>query len=333
MTDRLTRRAVLRRTAFSLLPALTLGHLPTAHGRAALSASVSDEQWTDPMRSRTLPVRLRWPEGSPPPGGWPVVLFSHGLGGTVDAGTVFAQAWAAAGLLVLHLQHPGSDAAVLRDGGLRGFHAAASAEQLVARVSDVRFVLDEIARRHAAGIGRWRDARPAAPGLAGHSFGAHTTLAVAGQRFPVGPTLADPRPAAFAALSPSPPQRGDMTTAFGAITRPVLCLTGTLDDDVIGNGATAERRARVVEALPPGRRAGLVLEDADHMTFAGQAGGRLERLRQRPEAARAAQPRHHALLAQISTDWWRWTLQGDATARERLRQPEGLKSGDRWAID
>lgn len=337
-----------RRTLITALPlwgtAARLPAQPVPSGRAG-DGTTMDEVWSDAARGRALPLRVRWPGVAVPPGGWPVVVFSHGLGGSVEAGTVFAQDWARAGFVVLHVQHPGSDTPTLRDGGLRGLRAAASPAQLLARVQDVAFVLDEIARRHQraaqAGSGpsapagadtRWVQANSRAIGMAGHSFGAHTTLALAGQRYPNGQSLPDTRIKAFAAFSPSLPP-GDARAALAGVTRPMLTLTGTEDGDVIGNGATPDTRAQVFDALPAGHKAGLVLAGADHMTFAGQTAGRLERLRPRPEPARRLETQHHALLAALTTDWWRAHLLNDAAAATRLRQPAGLAAGDLWQLD
>ena len=38
----------------------------------------------------------------------------------------------------------------------------------------------------------------------------------------------------------------------------------------------------------------------------------------------------HALVARITTDWWRSHLLGDAAARARLLNPSGLNSQDIW---
>jgi hypothetical protein len=50
----------------------------------------------------------------------------------------------------------------------------------------------------------------------------------------------------------------------------------------------------------------------------------------RVEATRQLQAQHHALVAAISTDWWRARLLGDAAAAARLVQPAGLAADDRW---
>jgi dienelactone hydrolase len=291
-----------------------------------------DGQWHDTARGRELPWRLRLPAGAGP---WPLVLYSHGLGGSREGGEVWGDAWRAAGVAVLHLQHPGSDAGVLR-AGLRAMRSAASAEQLVTRTLDVRFALDELEHRRRDAQAPWRMLRPGAVGLAGHSFGAQTTQAVAGQRFPMPTSLADPRPRAFIAFSPSAGRVAlPLAHQFGAIERPFLGVTGSLDGDPFGSFAGGEPRARIFDGLPPGRRALLWLDRADHMTFAGNAqlriGGR--GLQRREPDAERREDAHHALVAGLSTLWWRAHLMGDDVARGALAAPAGLGPNDRFTLD
>ena len=302
------------------------------HARAR--ASVTEGRWTDATRARSLPWRLRLPASDGVGAGpWPLVLFSHGLGGSVDAGSVWGEAWAAAGLAVLHLQHPGSDTDTLREG-LRQLRAAGSAEQLVARVQDVHFALDEVARLSVDSAAPWSQLDPRAVGLAGHSFGALTTQAIAGQRYPVATQFIDARPRAFIAFSPSQPAvaRLSLTDTFGGITRPFLAVTGSEDGDPFGSYSSGARREQVFQSLPPGQRALLWLDGADHMTFGGQDLRRSPAFgpfrRQGPAAER--QQAHHALVARITSDWWRAQLLGDEAARARLKSPMGLGEKDRW---
>ena len=328
---KLSRRACLGALLAGTLPG------PFASARAA-GASVINETWFDAARQREMPVTVRWPDAlvdqvAP----IPVVLFSHGLGGTREGGAVWGAAWAAAGFVVLHLQHAGSDLAAIRDvthtfTDQQALRRAASPAQLLARLRDVSFALDEIGRRHAAGQERWATVRPTQVGLSGHSFGAHTTLGMAGQRYPGFAGVTEPRLASFIAFSPSLPAVGDARQAFELITRPMLCITGTRDSDVAGVGATPERRMAVFDALPAGNKAQLVLQDADHMSFAGQTGRAVE-IVPRQALTRDLQAAHHALVATITTDWWRATLLGDGAARQRLAAPAGLGQGDRWQRD
>lgn len=333
---------MLRRLCIRGVAAAPLSALKPAQGQAAMQGETStpptvlDEIWHDAVRQRSLPVRIRWPaaEAPVPTGGRAVVLFSHGLGGTVAAGERWGQAWSAAGLVVLHLQHPGSDLEAVRRvargfGDHSGLRQAAGPDQLRARLADVKFVLDEMGRRHAAGADRWAEVRPHSVGMSGHSFGAHTTLGSAGQRYPAHAGIEEPRLAAFIAFSPTLPFEGDAKQAFERITRPMLCVTGTRDDDVVGVGATNERRIGVFNALPAGGKAHLVLQDADHMTFSGQT-GRAAEVFPRHATTRALQAQHHALVAAITTDWWQSHLLGDEQATARLVRPVDLAAGDVW---
>lgn len=327
----LNRRKTIASLLCTALPALPLLAQETR-------ATVVDETWLDAARGREVPVKLRWPDASVHLGQRPVVLFSHGLGGTRDGGAVWGEAWAAAGFVVLHLQHAGSDLAALRKVASTfsdkiALRSVGNAAELVARLRDVGFALDELGRRHAANQGRWGLARPTQVGMSGHSFGAITTLGMAGQRYPKFDGVDEPRLASFIAFSPSMPAAGDARQAFERMTRPMLSVTGTRDGDVAGTGATPERRAAVFAALPtgtvPGKKAHLVLQDADHMTFGGQTGRAVE-IVPREAMTRELQGAHHALVATITTDWWRATLMDDAAAQNRLRAPASVGAGDRW---
>lgn len=332
MTAQCSRRRLLQAgTAFGFLAAAR---------RSLAAGSVVDETWRDSARRRDLPVRIRWPAAA---GARPVVIYSHGLGGSREGGDVWGRAWCDAGFVVVHLQHPGSDTPVLR-AGLPALRAAGNAEQLIARAADVRFALDEIERRRLADAGvagdaanarTWRDVRSDTIGLAGHSFGAQTSQAVAGQRFPVPADLADPRPKAFIALSPSTHRAAmPVQDQFGTIRRPFLAITGSLDGDPFGAYKGGEPRARIFEGLPPGQRALLWLEGADHSTFGGNGERRINGRGPfaREPAVFAREPAHHAVVASISTLWWRSHLLGDADAKGALQRPEGLGRGDRWQI-
>jgi predicted dienelactone hydrolase len=296
----------------------------------AAQARVVDEAWLDSRRNRELPLRIRWPDAD---AACALVVHSHGLGGGREGGDVWGQAWRAAGIAVLHVQHPGSDTVVLRQG-MTALRAAASAEQLRERVADIQFVVDELTRRAERREPGWARVRPDALGASGHSFGAHTVQALAGQRYPVpAERAADPRFKTFVAFSPSP---GQAANAFAAVTRPFLTITGSADSDPLRQSLSGEDRARVYDGLPPGQRALLWLDGADHMTFSGNGEQRLRArfgpLKRSPGAA-DSEPRHHEIVAAITTLWWRAHLLGDTSALAALQAPQGLTAGDRWRCD
>lgn len=302
----------------------------SALGGPALAAE--DPTWLDVARSRSLPLRVRWPDGDGP---CALIVHSHGLGGSREGGDRWGRAWQQAGFAVLHVQHAGSDTDVLRSG-MRALRAAANAEQLLARVADMRFVVDEITRRSQQREPGWSRVRLDAIGASGHSFGASTVLALAGQRFAITTKgRSEPRFKAFIALSPSPGPVG-AESGFADVRRPMLLLTGSLDADALGRGITGADRAAVYDGLPAGQRALLWLHDADHMTFAGNAEQRLRArfgpLKREPVAA-DLEALHQDRVAAITTLWWKARLQDDATSVAALRAPPGLGAQDRWRMD
>jgi dienelactone hydrolase len=312
---------------------LSLGTvLPGLTSFAQPRGTVLDEEWQDKARGRSVPVKIRVPATSGP---WPVVMFSHGLGGSREGGVAWGEAWAAAGYLVLHLQHPGSDT-----GALRHIKESATPAQLLARFADVSFALDDMARRKAAGQAPWAQADLERVGLAGHSFGAKTVLGLAGERYPGASderypamnSTSEKRIKAFIALSPSIGGREvDLAQRYGSLRGPMLHITGTLDGDVLGNGESPQSRTRPFEFAPAGDQYLWVLKDADHLTFDGlPPKPRLERVMRRSDAAKQSQPKQFQQVAKLTTLFWDAMLKNDAAARKQLSQPQGVAAGDVW---
>jgi dienelactone hydrolase len=298
----------------------------------AAATTVCDAVWRDAARGRDLPVRITLPAGS---NRVPGILFSPGLGGTRSGGGVYAAAWAAQGLAVVQLEHPGSDAAIYAGAATpqerrARINAAASPQQLLARTGDVGFVADELARRErgrrregSCDLGRIDTDRL---GLAGHSMGAWTVQAMAGQRFAAGSApLQDMRFRAFIAFSPTAWPGLPADVAFGSIHRPFMVITGTRDG-VPANGdpklqqAALAQRTGVFAGLPAdGRKAQALFDGATHMMFAGN---------QRPPADRLGQHVQAAIVA-ISSAWWQRWLLADEAAEAVLSRPS-LGPADRW---
>jgi predicted dienelactone hydrolase len=286
---------------------------------------VRDFEWTDAARGRTVPVRVRTPRDGDAP--LPVIIHSHGLGGSREGGAAWGEHWASHGYLVIHVQHPGSDEQLWQAkagdaaGAMKALLAGANGRQLAARVQDVRFVLDEAARRKAAGDPAFRTADLTRVGMSGHSFGAQTTLALAGQRFGRIPGIApffEPRIGAALALSPNARGRGeDLDVRFGSIQVPFLSITGTRDGDVIGDGTTPASRTRPFEHMNPPGKYLAVFDGGDHRVFGGQ------RMRGTPSGGDA---RIQAGTKALTLAFWDAHLRGDRRAREWLESggPRGI---------
>jgi predicted dienelactone hydrolase len=228
--------------------------------------STKMETWTDAARDREIPVKWYLPQAKDQE--HPVIVVSHGLGGSRDTMSYACEAWADAGFIVLALQHLGSDEAVWQesDQPRRDIRKAASAENFFLRVDDVKFAISRI--EETAKTDESIDATRI--GMSGHSFGAITTLAVSGVRY--GPTLAsfiDPRVRAAVALSPAPPSNvRNLGKAFADVKLPMLHLTGTKDVSIISDTTAADRRVpyRQMNGSPQFLA---VWDDADHLVFSG----------------------------------------------------------------
>lgn len=238
-----------------------------------------DLDWLDAARQRPVPVRLYLPaEGAAPA---PLVVFSHGIGGSRRGYSYLGRHFAANGIASLHLQHVGSDRQLWMGNvfNLVGrLQDAARADEALARVQDLRFALDTLL---AGPWGERLDARHII--AAGHSYGANTTLLAAGAQVPLSgpmaPTLRDERVRAAIAIS-APPFYGqaDMRPILGPIALPSLHITATADVIRIpGYFSGAEDRVAVFEAtgslLPrPQPKWLAVFEGGSHAIFTDRSG-------------------------------------------------------------
>jgi predicted dienelactone hydrolase len=279
----------------------------------------------DEKRSREIPIRIYLPKAKMPA---PVVLFSHGLGGSREGSAFLGTHWAARGYVAVFLQHPGSDDSVWKDKPpaqrLAAMRAAAGLDNFLLRVDDVRIVLDQLGRwSKSAGhplAGRLDMARV---GMSGHSFGAVTTQALSGQRFVRGTSFTDARIKAAVIMSPSGPRVGDPAQAFAGVKIPWMLLTGTRDTAPIGD-ADAASRLSVFPALPPGGKYELVLYNAEHSVFTERA---------LPGDTQPRNPNHHRSILALTTAFWDAYLRDDPNAKKWL-DGDGPKTvldkEDRW---
>lgn len=310
--------AALAASPLAIAPAL----LALAAGAQAASPAgkLCEATWVDAARgNREVPVRIRMPAGT---GRAPVILFSHGLGGSLDAGTDWVEAWRAAGFITVNIQHHGSDDAIWRGKArpMQGLRGAMNADQLTARADDVHFVLDRFARGGMTGSCDLGRADMAHIGMSGHSFGAQTTLAISGARYGGQAVMTDPRIKAAIAFSPQPAKGQSDQAAFGAIRIPFFTVTGTKDSMVLLSGVTAADRLRPYRAMPPGAKYLLVIDGANHMMLGGQ------QMRMRNSSPPAGMER---TVTEATTLFWRATLMGDAGARAALNAFVPAK-GDRF---
>lgn len=285
------------------------------------AVAVWTEDWTDAKRDgRVVPVKLYMPdccEGTR----HPVILVSHGLGGSRDGLAYLGNHFASHGFVAVVMQHAGSDTPVLREamaaGDLKaGLAKAMTAKAFLDRNGDPPFVLDELARLNAATEGKLAGRLDLERvGIAGHSYGAGTSLAMAGQGFgPRAMSLGDARFKAAAPLSAPPPNdKADLAKTYAGIAIPILHMTGTLDDSPVNDTTASERR------VPFDNIAGVdqylvTFDGGDHMVFSGE---------RRPGASwskgdPAKDAAFHPLILSATLAFFEAYLNGDADAKAWL---------------
>lgn len=280
---------------------------------ASSEVQVVRGEWRDAARGRTVPYKLYLPvDGSPAP----VVIFSHGLGGSREAATFLLQHLAENGFVAVAIQHPGSDSSLLAGAGdpeamiERLRPAVGDPRAAVARFGDVRFVIDRLTQENSSGplAGRF-DLQHI--GMSGHSYGALTTLVAVGQRLagPQATAFQDPRIDAAVVYSPNAPRNQDPDAALGAIRVPILHFTGTDDRTPFDLEATPEGRQIPFRTITGADQFLVVFEGGDHMIYSGrvQAG-----------PMTAAQARQTEAIEHETLTFWRAYLRGDAQALAAL---------------
>lgn len=255
------------------LPALRAAAQSAPGGRGVQAgigeAGWMDFDWVDPARHREVPARLYAPQAAQ--GRAPLVVFSHGLGGSRQGYSYLGRYLAQRGVAALHVQHVGSDRRLWGGGNplelLSRIRAAASEDEARTRAVDVRFALDQLA------AGPWADRLDMGQVVAaGHSYGANTSMLLAGatvRRTGEVIDLRDTRVQAAVLIS-APPFFGERSAEgiLGPVTVPSLHITAT--GDVIripGYFSGVEDRLSVFDAIGSARKCLAVFKGGTHSVF------------------------------------------------------------------
>ncbi len=309
-----------RRAAIFALLSIFLTGLASAYERTSVSGEfdILNTEWKDAKRDRAVPAKVYYPRTGT---NLPVIIFSHGLGGSREGYAYLGKAWAGAGFVSVHLQHIGSDDAIWRNGGNGRENAQQSVKDpanAFNRPLDVSFAIDELARMNADASsplhGRLDLDRI---GVAGHSFGAWTALAVAGQtspfsRFTGGKGFRDPRVKAMIEMSaPAPMNREDLDAAYAEIKIPTMHMTGTKDFLEAFPDTKAIDRRIPYDHIHGAESSLVIFNGGDHMIFSG-------RFRTGSEAEREQDAVFQKLIAEGTTAFWEAYLKDSAEAKKWL---------------
>ena len=264
----LTRSLGLATGAFGLVASGPAGGAMASPGEGH---RVQDLELFDADRQRPVPARLYLPYQASPGHPVPLVVFSHGLGGSRMGYSYLARHWANAGLASLHPQHVSSDNSVWRGNPLellQRLQTAARESEALARVLDLRFALNQVL---ASDQGQLFDVSKIA--VAGHSYGANTAMLVAGAKVETGSaTLRDlwDRRMQAAILISAPPLlgQGPAEQVLGSVSVPTLHITSLEDTiNLPGYSSTVNDRIAIFDAMTQSTRALAVYNTGGHSIF------------------------------------------------------------------
>ncbi len=305
-----------RMTSALLWTALAATHPAMSAPRTVPAYRLADFDWIDATRGRPVPARLYWPATASIYAPVPLVVFSHGIGGSREGYSYLGKHWSSRGIACLHIQHVGSDAQLWRGnpfGVVGRLQAAAQETEAIARTADVRFALDRLLSREsgrlAAAVNHDRIV------MAGHSYGANTTLLTVGaQVVRDGRTIdcLDPRFRAAVIIS-APPFYGesDLSAVLGKVSVPTLHVTATGDViEIPGYHSGAQDRLAIFDAIAHPHKHLAVFDGGSHSMFTDRlyTGGR------------SLNPRVKTATAELALAFLDLAFEGDATAISQWRR-------------
>lgn len=272
---------------------------------------------TDPSReNRVVPYKIYYPEQEVKKP-LPVIIWSHGLGGTQDGAGFIARFLASHGYVHVNIGHEGTNDSLWR--GKPGHpwdhirKAKISWETVRNRYLDVPFVLNSL-ENNAFDLPVELNFENI--GMSGHSFGALTTQIMAGQLTgnPEPEDFSDKRFKTALAYSPVPNIRIPLPAeqVYSAIGLPMLHLSGSEDHSPLDGDIHAGRKEIFDHAGRGGAmQMSVILDKADHMVFNGSRG-------QLPDYEGMEVNKDQIKILALA--WFDAWLKGDANSGHWLRQ-------------
>ncbi len=284
-----------------------------------LKVMIERDKLIDASRdNRPVKIKVYYPVGDDLKN-LPVIIWSHGLGGSVDGASFLSRFIASYGYVIIHVQHLGTDSSLWEGKPghpwdiIREMEIERSAS--LNRFYDVPFVLDQLPE--------WLAAHPKIQqivdthniGMSGHSFGALTTQVMGGMTFPDEKgklcRLRDKRFKAGILYSPGPMDHfgsGNPQDIYGSIDMPMLHMTGTDDSSPVEDWDYM-KRLDVYKNINQAEQHLLVIKDGDHMVFSGSRG----KLGENPH-----REKHENIIKIVALAYWEATLKEDKDAQDWL---------------
>jgi predicted dienelactone hydrolase len=241
-------------------------------------ATIGDVTLRNATRGRSLPLEIYYPAGLSEK--VPVIIFSHGAGGTKDTYERVLSYWASFGYVVIAPSHP-DGIAPYQPGAPVGQWLRATIGGVIKnpnewteRPRDVSFIIDSLPQieQYEPALKGHLDTTHI--GVGGHSYGAQTAMLIAGATIRVPGSAAaqvsegDPRVRAIVAMSPQGTSTmGFTSNSWRTVDRPVMILTGSRD--IMQTGQTPLTRREPFDGEPTGDKYYVFIDGANHFTFTG----------------------------------------------------------------
>ena len=276
----------------------------------------------DTRGDRVVPYKMYYPAPDEVLGDVriPVIIWSHGFGGSRDGAAFISRFLVAQGFALVHITHAGTDSSLWEGKGghawdiLRNYKVPRA--DTLARFNDVPFALDALGEWAADNTDITAAWDFKQIGMSGHSFGAMTTQVMAGQLVPDenGDLISfhEPRFKAGIAYSPVPISHlsdAPDTQLYGPIAMPLLHMTGTDDTSPLESFAY-DHRLLVYNHTDHPEKYLLVKKHGDHMVYNGTRG----KLNANPHRAR-----HEEIIQVMALAFWDAQLKGDSAAQDFIK--------------
>ena len=270
------------------------------------TASAGEAVWHDSARHRSIPLKIYFPRLSEKA---PIILFSHGIGGSIESSNYLAKVWSGHGFVCVLVQHPGSDENIWK-GKVRILNEFKGAYEQNwssrTRAEDLLFVLNGLEQlvQSRQQFALRMDMEKI--GVGGTDLGALAALLLAGQVPPDGgDSLYDSRIKAVLAMSPPVrPTNISFREMYQSVTAPTLFITGTKDDGIVGSTKAIHRRIPF-DFMNHCQRYLITLDGGDHRMYGDRVlsflGGRNDE-------------KFQAGIVRSSTCFWLAVLQEDTRA-------------------
>ncbi|MBX9772356.1 MAG: hypothetical protein K2X29_13345 [Candidatus Obscuribacterales bacterium] len=281
---------ILKRLMLLVLMAICFSSLLVPVRAAEGIGALDDFVLHDKQRNKDLHVRVTYPTEE---GKFPVIIFSHGAGGSKDGYKYLIGYWVKKGFVCIQPSH--ADAITSTANKEKLFQDLMSTLKALPvdysgwanRVADIKLILGSLSTIQAS-IPAAMDTSHV--GLGGHSYGAFTSMLLGGASVPkiaAGKvrTPYDGRIAAILVMSPQGIKRRprdfgfDDKNSWKGIHGPAMFMTGSLDQT--GWTMPKDRRVPYLDS-PQGNKYFVEIKGANHLTFAGVG--------QRQEASKQTQP-------------------------------------------